>query len=185
MRRRLRYQPRRQSRHSRIDRARASQRDIRDGSGPRRRTRRGRRIAGHHRQECPLRHRAARDIDRSLSSPDNAFHVPALSQTVALKPVAAARFGDRPRGSSDATRSLPRHVQPRTGFRRRPPACAALSAATRRFSGGSEGKGARRLGSPGKTQSAASPTARFAQSAVARLSQHAISTPRSASRCRL
>src|SRR5205807_2422210 len=50
---------------------------------------------------------------------------------------------------------------------------------------GRKGKGAWGLGSPGKTQSAAWPTARFAQSAVARLSQHAISTPRSASRRRI
>ena len=78
-----------------------------------------------------------------------------------------------------------RIVRPRSGFCRRPSACSTVSASARRVSGGGEGSRTRRLGSPGRAQPAAGPTARIAQSNGSRHPQRTVSQTGFARRHRL
>ena len=73
-------------------------------------------------------------------------------------------------------------VRPRARLRRRPPACAAVSASARRIPRRGERGRAQRLGAPGRPQPAAGKTARRAEGAAARRAERAIPQARGARR---
>ena len=155
------------------------------------RPRRSPRARSRRRRQSALRHRPARHADGAVQSADDALpaarrrHVPALPETAARRPAAAARSRDGPCRIDGATRGLRRTVRPRAGLRRRPSACAVVSRGARRLSGRGEASRTRRLGSPGRTQPAFGAAARRPQGAGSRHPERAVSPPRRARRYRL
>ena len=131
-----------------------------------------------------MRDRPACHFNGAVSSADHALpadrwrHVPGPSEIAARGPAAAARSRNHLCGIDRATCRLQRNVRPRSGFRRRPPACPAVSPGPRRLSDGGERSRAQGLGPPGWTPSAFGPAARYAQGVVAGRSKRAISQAR-------